>query len=247
MGKNPLGPILSRIDVLTQEAVAHFWQTRKAQQTSQKQSGRRDQGSRGAVTGGAQMDGFLLLLRDLALEAGMDDSAVCVKRDLLLPGYFRATKQWDLLVVQEGRLLAAIEAKSQVGSFGNNCNNRIEEVIGVATDTWTAYREEAFGASPQPFLGYLFMLEDCEDSQTKGAKVREPHFEVFPEFKHAPYAKRYEILCKKLVLERQFTAAAFITSTREEGLCGQFSCPSEEFSMASFAKTFAAHIAGAAR
>lgn len=41
------------------------------------------------------------------------------RRVLTLPGYFRPTKLWDLLVVQEGRLIAALEFKSHVGpSFG---------------------------------------------------------------------------------------------------------------------------------
>jgi len=47
-------------------------------------------------------------------------------RVLTLPGFFRPTKLWDLLVLHEGRLVAALEFKSQVGSFGNNFNNRDE-------------------------------------------------------------------------------------------------------------------------
>ncbi|MEY3276128.1 MAG: Restriction endonuclease XhoI, partial [Verrucomicrobiota bacterium] len=35
---------------------------------------------------------------------------------MILPGYFRATKNWDVLVVHRDRLLAAFEFKSQVGS-----------------------------------------------------------------------------------------------------------------------------------
>jgi hypothetical protein len=61
---------------------------------------------------------------------------------LTLPGFFRPTKLWDMLVIHEGKLIAAIELKSQVGpSFGNNFNNRTEEAIGNAHDLWTAYRE----------------------------------------------------------------------------------------------------------
>jgi hypothetical protein len=50
-------------------------------------------------------------------------------------------------VVADGRLLAGVEFKSQVGSFGNNYNNRTEEAIGSATDIWAAYREGAFKPS----------------------------------------------------------------------------------------------------
>ncbi|MDI9380032.1 MAG: PaeR7I family type II restriction endonuclease [Verrucomicrobiota bacterium] len=33
--------------------------------------------------------------------------------------------------------------------------------MGSALDVWTAFRERAYLASPQPFVGYLFMLAAC--------------------------------------------------------------------------------------
>ncbi|MEE4605477.1 MAG: PaeR7I family type II restriction endonuclease, partial [Desulfobacteraceae bacterium] len=82
-----------------------------------------------------------------------------------MPGYFRPTKLWDLLVMNEGRLVAALEFKSQVGpSFGNNFNNRTEEALGTAHDLWTAYREGAFGEQTRPFVGWLMLLEDAPKS-----------------------------------------------------------------------------------
>ncbi|MBP8259317.1 MAG: hypothetical protein KA118_06600 [Verrucomicrobia bacterium] len=58
--------------------------------------------------------------------AGVPQQYVSSKKAVDLPGFFRPTKEWDILVVRDSRLLAAIEAKSQVGpSFGNNFNNRI--------------------------------------------------------------------------------------------------------------------------
>ena len=126
-----------------EEAVRHFWTTRNRQSLDQGlANGRKDQGARIAVTGGAQMDGFVALARDLLLESGLPESTLFLKKKLELPGFFRPEKQWDLLVVAEGRLLASIEFKSQVGpSFGNNYNNRTEESLGNATDLWAAYRE----------------------------------------------------------------------------------------------------------
>lgn len=53
-------------------AVAHFWKTREKQAKKQKESGRRDQGARGSVTGGAQMDGFIDLMVDLICESGIN-------------------------------------------------------------------------------------------------------------------------------------------------------------------------------
>ena len=112
------------------------------------------------------------------------------------------------------QLLAGIEFKSQVGSFGNNYNNRTEEAIGSATDIWAAYREGAFKPSARPWLGYLMLLEEAPRSSPP-VRAREPHFKVFPEFKEASYAKRYEILLTKLVRERLYDSACFLLSDSE--------------------------------
>ena len=143
-------------------AISHYWSTREKQGSKQKQSGKADQGARSAVTGGAQMDGFITLLTKIIIEAGISTDSIYQKRSLELPGFFRPTKEWDLLVIQNEQLIVALELKSQVGpSFGNNFNNRTEEAMGSALDLWTAYREGAFNKTIKPWLGYMFLLEDC--------------------------------------------------------------------------------------
>jgi hypothetical protein len=234
--------ILRDLSVRTGRAVAHYWKTRTAQKDKQKEVGQTDQGLRGAVTGGAQMDGFVDLFTELIVAAGIPESCVYRRTDVELPGFFRPTKEWDLLVVREKTLLLAIETKSQVGSFGNNFNNRTEEAMGSALDLWTAYREHAYLASPQPFLGYFFMLEDCPKSQSP-VKVSEPHFKVFPEFVGASYCRRYELFCRKLVLERHYTAAAFVTTKADQGVRGVFTTPAEDLSVERFAKVLVGHLA----
>jgi hypothetical protein len=147
------------------------------------------------------------------------------------------------LVIRGDKLVAAIEAKSQVGpSFGNNFNNRTEEAMGSAVDLWTAFREKAYLDSPQPFLGYFFMLEDC-DTSNRPVKVKEPHFKVFPDFIGASYMRRYELFCRKLVLERHYTASAFITSSSQAGIKGAFRTTAEDLSLERFAKILVAHAA----
>jgi hypothetical protein len=195
------------------EAVRFFWTTRERQAQEQTERGNSDQGARGAVTGGKQMDGFLRKIIDLLQGAGVDQRNIHT-RMTDLPGYFRPTKDWDLVVVEENKLRVVIELKSQVGpSFGNNFNNRTEEALGNAEDIWTAYREKAFFPSPEPWVGYLFLLEKCDRSMSP-VRVAEPHYKVFPEFSGASYAKRYEILCRKLVLERKYSSACFLLSDR---------------------------------
>ena len=124
---------LQDIVQVTSDAVARYWITRGLQHTKQEATGRSDQGARGAVTGGAQMHGFIELFTRVVVEAGIAPECVYSRTSLEIPGYFRPTKEWDLLVVMNGMLIAAIEAKSQVGpSFGNNFNNRTEEAMGSA-------------------------------------------------------------------------------------------------------------------
>ena len=227
----------------TAQAVAHYWQTRAAQRRRQEESGKADQGLRSAVTGGAHMDGFIDLFTELITQAGIPPQYVFRKKAVELPGFFRPTKEWDLLVVKERTLIVAMEAKSQVGpSFGNNFNNRTEEAMGSAVDLWTAFRERAYLDSPQPFLGYFFMLEDC-DASNRPIGVQEPHFNVFPEFAGASYMRRYELFCRRLVLERYYTASAFITSSSQDGLNGVYNMPAEDLSIERFAKVLVAHVA----
>lgn len=201
------------------EAIQGFWDTRIAQAQAQVLAGKIDQGNRSAVTGGKQMDGFILTLTNFLLAAGVRKNHIHVKKSLtVIPGYFRPTKMYDFLVVdpEKRQLKVIIEFKSQVGSFGNNFNNRTEEAMGTALDIWTAYREGVFGkAPPPPLLGYLFVLEDCQASHT-AVQVTEPHFSVLPEFRGASYTKRYELFCQKMVRERHFTAACFLLTRQEQ-------------------------------
>lgn len=225
-----------------QSAVRYFWRTRARQAQAQgAKSGDRDRGARSAVTGGAHLDGFAELLRRLIVDAGISNTAVHRHTRVELPGYYRAEKKWDLVVVVDGRLFATVEFKAQVGpSFGNNYNNRTEEALGNATDYWAAYRGGAFRGSPKPWLGYLMLLEDAPGS-TRSVAVAEPHFPVFDEFRDASYAKRYEILLTKMVRERLYDAASLILSPRDAGLKnGAFSEPCAELTFANFAESLVA-------
>ena len=137
----------------------------------------------------------------------------------------------------DGRLVVAVELKSHVGpSFGNNFNNRAEEAIGNAEDIWTAYRQGLFGQWPPPFVGYLFILEDCNAVHAKRS-LRQPYFSTDPVFEASSYAKRYEVLFSRLLLERKYTAACLALAT-EDGANVQFPAPALSF------RTFAGALEG---
>ena len=188
------------------------------------------------------MDGFIDAIAELLVRNGIPETSIFRKKNVQLPGYFRPTKEWDLLVIFEDQLLASIEFKSQVGpSFGNNYNNRTEEALGSATDLWTAYREGAFKPSPRPWLGYFMLLESAPQS-TRPVNVKEPHFQVRKEFRNASYAQRYEILCERLVRERLYDGACLILSERSQGIRGGYEEPSPELSFVNFASSLMGRV-----
>lgn len=229
------------------EAVKAFWGNREAARQKQIEAGNADQGERAGVTAGKNMDGFLALILDVIKANGLSHAEIYQNKAMLtLPGYFRPTKLWDLLVLYKGELIAAIELKSQVGpSFGNNFNNRTEEAIGTAHDLWTAFREEAFGKQPRPFVGWLMMVEDAPGSR-RPVQNASPHFPVLDEFKDASYLKRYDLLCQRLVQEQLYTSAAFITAERSAKDTGAFTELSSMTSLKAFVAALAGHVAAAA-
>lgn len=225
---------MNNIDERLSAAVKHFWLTRIRQARKQGKRGGKDRGARSAATGGAQLDGFVHLITQLLFESGLPSSVVFQRKSAELPGFFRPNKEWDLIVVVDGKLLATVEFKAHIGpSFGNNYNNRVEEALGSATDLWTAYREGAFSASPRPWLGYLMFLEDCPES-AKPVAVRELHFPVFEEFRKSSYAMRYEIFCRKLVRERLYDTACLLLSNATGGRSGEYREPSAELNFRQF-------------
>jgi hypothetical protein len=222
------------------KAVQGYWDARASNKEKQIQGGKIDAGTRSEVTGGSQMGAMEVLVADILCEAGLKKVDVKTRTSLELPGYYRSEKKWDLIVVSEGQLVTAMEFKSQVGpSFGNNFNNRSEEAIGSASDIWVAYREGRFGRTPAPFLGYFFLLEDCDRVKTP-VRNKEPYFTVDPAFDKASYSKRYELLCRRLVLERVYSAACLVMATNSPKT--RITQPAEDLSFQRFVAALRGHV-----
>ena len=201
-------------------AVKQFWKTRGSENARQGgASGKRDAGSRGAVTGGKHADGFVELIAAIVRNAGLKgvDIRTAEKKQRTLPGFFRPSKEWDLVVLSGSDLVAAVEVKSQVGSFGNNFNNRVEEALGNATDFWLAYSRGLYAPSSRPWLGYLFMLQDSPGSSEPTKRIKLAPYSVDETFQGLSYAKRYEEVCLRLVRERMYDSACFFTSSEDAG------------------------------
>lgn len=241
------------IDRRLRQAVQSYWEARQKNLAKQKESGKIDAGTRGAVTGGTQMGALEVLVADILCEAGLKKLHVKTRTALELPGYYRAEKKWDLIVISDEQLVLAMEFKSQVGpSFGNNFNNRSEEALGSATCLWTAYREGRFGTAPRPFLGYLFVLEDCPEVKTP-VRNRQPYFPVDPVYRGelipakekqlysgVSYNQRYQLLLRRLVRENIYTAACLIMATNQERT--KITEPAEDLTFQRFVAALRGHV-----
>lgn len=207
-------------------AIKAFWNTKKKQ---------------GNVLAGKQLDAFLTILTKVAINAGVPSDCIYLKNNHI-PGYYRATKDWDLIIVSPKKnLVVAIELKSQVGSYGNNLNNRTEESLGSSDDFWTAFREKTFTCNQSPWLGYLMVVGKDKNSTHK-VKVNEPHFPVRPEFKDATYLDRYRILCQRLVLEHRYNAVALVATEDKN----HYENLADNISIETFINSLRGHLLGLA-
>ena len=225
------------------DAVKHFWRTRLKQRDSDR-DGTPEGDNRAAVVGGKQLDGFAALIRQRLSEIGVPEESILDggRSNITLPGYFRPAKQWDVVVMQDHKLLAAIELKSLCGpSFGNNYNNRIEEAVGSSFDFWRAYRAGLFAKSPPPFVGYLLLLERAEGS-TQPVDVVEKHFQTDDAFDDVSYAERCENSIRRLLREQLVTGACLVLSPRQKGLQGSYSEPAADMSCVGFIGRLLHHI-----
>ena len=66
-------------------------------------------------------------------------------------------------------------------------------------------------------------------------------------FQKRSYAKRYELVCERLVRDRLYDAACFFTSNTRTGKRGEYKEPNEELSIKNFAISLHARAAAFAR
>lgn len=225
-------------DFIWKGPIEVFWNVRDAQTRKQIEAGVVDAGTRGSVTGGKHMDALTDAVANLFRSDPEIVFDVRYRARLSLPGYYRRTKDWDLVVLYRGALVAAIELKSQVGSFGNNFNNRTEEAIGNAADIWRAYEEGFFGHI-RPWLGFIMVLEKTKAS-TKPLGDPTALFATDPIFRGTGYLDRYRILMQRLVREKQYDAAVVAATARGDGEIDE---PVFDLSFANLQAAIAARIA----
>ncbi|WP_219466512.1 PaeR7I family type II restriction endonuclease [Nonomuraea rhizosphaerae] len=200
-----------------EDAVAAYW---GAKQTQRELSAIKDAvgvGTAGAVRGGKHFDDIAALLAKFFLEAGYSPQDIRINKSqgLELPGYYRPTKQWDVVVAHANTLVAAFELKALGGpSFGNNYNNRIEEALGSAMDLRRTTLADFFPGE-KPWLGYFFIMEDAPGSRS-AVRISEGAFSVEDIWHGASYQDRFSIFCQRLMTEGLYDAVCYITSSAAE-------------------------------
>ena len=110
------------------------------------------------------------------------------------------------------------------------------ELIKVAK----AYREKAFKVPSAPWVGYFFLLESSPKSKSPvRIASRSSTLPAMKIFNDTSYMNRYEILCERLVRERDYSAAALLATTRR----GEIeACRNKSLSFAGFCESLYRHL-----
>ncbi|MBL3601803.1 MAG: restriction endonuclease [gamma proteobacterium endosymbiont of Lamellibrachia anaximandri] len=207
------------------------------------------------VRSGKTLDAFVELLTWVIHSNGLPNAVVITGRQAQLPGFFRPSKSWDVVILNHGTLIAAIELKSIADSFGKNANNRNEEVLGSGIDIKEAFEENAFEGITRLFTGYLILVEDCQETLTS-VQIQMKYFRSMREFMANPqsrddvyvkdnnglfpaidgvsYMKRFDILCRRLMQKNLYTAASVIQSPRTAIIDGKYSNVSRDTGIKAF-------------
>ncbi|MFD4675729.1 PaeR7I family type II restriction endonuclease [Lentzea sp. NPDC058450] len=215
-------------------AIESFWKERERQAKEQKDKGKKDTGTRGTTTGGQHLNALQELVASQFADLSLSGATVLYKGKNTLPGYFRKAKNWDIVVTWNDILVAAIECKSQVGSVGNNFNNRAEEMLGNAVDLRYAFEEDLLGPI-EPWIGYIFVFEHEEDKvdpKKRKSTTKRPHALETAFDNLSTHTEQYRLMFQRLVDKKIYDAMCLITTRRGEGVHSE---PVQEMSTEHFA------------
>jgi Restriction endonuclease XhoI len=199
--------------------VGDYWKVKAGQLAAAEAAGSSAEGTSKAVRGGGHFTPIAALIAKLFLDAGYPVGSIATgQRDprTTLPGYFRPTKDWDLVVSHRGVLVAAVELKALGGpSFGNNYNNRVEEALGNAADLSQANLAALVGPE-KPWLGYFFVMEDHPKSRSPGGRPRGRPFVSATEWHGRSYQERFVLTGERLLNEGHYDALCYLVSSADD-------------------------------
>ncbi len=184
----------------------------------QLERGTIDVGTRSQVTAGKHLDEVVgMMAGELIGFAAGNGSVFYGKNGVDIPGWFRASKQWDILAFKGDQLIAGIELKSVSSSYGNNLNNRLEEAIGEAVDAKFANDRGLINHVIPPLMCYALIVKKEKESESIRKNPSSSHFPVDPVFEGTSYLDRFRIMCERLRREGIYGAVWFVIVDPENG------------------------------
>jgi len=161
------------------------------------------------------MQSIAMFIRQMFIDAGLPEADVTV--DSIIPGYYRRSKNWDVVAMHKGHLVGVVELKSQASSPGNNANNRIEEAIGSAVDAKSVQElTGAFGNLGVWAAWCMTFNRDCESGNPiRLTSVQKKNLR-FPlsdsAFDNMTYAKAVERLIAQKVYDAGWMLITWVDS-----------------------------------
>ncbi len=215
-----MGAVLTDYEARTRQAVAWYWKALH-QPTS-------------------RLEGFQALVSRLLVDNDLPDARVHTRHELELPGFFMPTRKWDMVVMHEGRLVAALGIKARTAQASENgLVAMTEEAICTGKEMDTLCRRQAFGPGLRPWFGWLVLQEDSP-AITRPAPATATFFRILPEYRNSSQAERCERLLRELERHRLFDACALLLCNEERKESGDYREPARDLGI----KPFLAHLAG---
>jgi hypothetical protein len=152
------------------------------------------------------MQSIAMFVRQMFVDAGLSEADVTV--DSIVPGYYRRSKNWDVVATHKGHLVGVVELKSQASSPGNNANNRIEEAIGSAIDA-KAVQEltGAFGNLGVWAAWSMTFNRDCESGKPIRREKGRLRFPLNDSaFDNMTYATQYATAVERFIAQKVYDA-----------------------------------------
>lgn len=197
-----------------QAAIVDYWATKDKQGKVAESIHSTSEGTAKTVRGAGHFTPIANLLARFFAEAGYPEESIAARGSrTILPGHFRASKAWDLVVIHREVLVAAIELKGLGSpSHGKNINNRIEEALGNSLDLSHASLAHLTGRE-KPWMAYFFLIEDNALSRRPGKPQTNPLLPNSGEWKGLSQQQRFAITGRRLIADGLYDAVCYVASS----------------------------------
>lgn len=199
--------------------LVNWWRAKNEAVARLAAAGKSDTGAQ--ARNAVHMQSLALFVRQMFIDAGLTAADVTV--DSIVPGYFRRSKNWDVVAMHKGHLVGVVELKSQASSPGNNANNRIEEAIGSAVDAQAL--QELTGAFGNLGVWAAWCMTFNRDAES-GVPIRVTKKRVLfplsdPAFDNMTYASQYAKAIERFISQKVYDAGwMLITWINADGTIG---------------------------